>query len=534
MTPFKPQVARIAVTPLTPIHIGCGETFEPTNYVIDENGLFAFDPSLATLNSVERSRLLRPARDANLQGIQKFFRDHPEPFIACSRQIIPVTNEIGKDYNDKIGKPAQQIRDGNNVINRLSIDKMICHPHTGIPFLPGSSLKGAIRTAILDRLNKGRKPLVSDKQATQWENDLLKIDGLNFAQSAFRLLKVSDLMAENPVHQIVKVTQYKKKLPADRKSNSSTIPARKQIIAPAQYHRFEGSISLQSLSGVRTEKKNIPEWEIKDLRTLAHDCNRYYRPHLEKDLAILERFQNAGLVFGQWLNNFNKLRTDLQAKLDSGDAFFVKLGQYGGAESKTYSGGVARIEIRHGKNKRPTYESTTTTIWLADCGDGNCLPFGWALVEIDPQGDLPALKTWCERQTGLKQKVTKWETDARERKRLAEEQIAQKKAKIGQEKAEQEAKRQAEEQAIREREEKMAAMSHGERTAEKIIEKLKGVRQGSAGDAAVSDAKKRLENDIAGLSGEERQKCIARVKSEFKKKDLLNKNNKEFFKKLEN
>lgn len=26
---------RIALTPLSPIHIGCGETFEPTNYVID-------------------------------------------------------------------------------------------------------------------------------------------------------------------------------------------------------------------------------------------------------------------------------------------------------------------------------------------------------------------------------------------------------------------------------------------------------------------------------------------------------------------
>ena len=34
MTPFE-QASRIALTPLTPIHVGCGETFEPTNYVID-------------------------------------------------------------------------------------------------------------------------------------------------------------------------------------------------------------------------------------------------------------------------------------------------------------------------------------------------------------------------------------------------------------------------------------------------------------------------------------------------------------------
>lgn len=30
---------RIALTPLSPIHIGCGETFEPTNYVIDREPL---------------------------------------------------------------------------------------------------------------------------------------------------------------------------------------------------------------------------------------------------------------------------------------------------------------------------------------------------------------------------------------------------------------------------------------------------------------------------------------------------------------
>jgi CRISPR-associated protein Csm5 len=29
------DVIPLALTPLTPIHIGCGEDFEPTNYVID-------------------------------------------------------------------------------------------------------------------------------------------------------------------------------------------------------------------------------------------------------------------------------------------------------------------------------------------------------------------------------------------------------------------------------------------------------------------------------------------------------------------
>lgn len=474
MTPFE-QAAPIAITPLTPIHIGCGETFEPTDYVIDGNGLYAFDPSLAVLNDSQRSQLLRVARDADLQGIQNFFRNHPKPFIGCSKQVIPVTDEISREYDEKIGKPAQQVRNGNNIINRLSIDRTTCHPHTGIPYLPGSSLKGAIRTAILDCLNNGEKPRVPARQATQWENHLLRMEGFNFAQSAFRLLKVSDLTAGNPAHQIVMARQYKKELLTGKQQDSSTIPVRKQVIIPAQYRCFTGSINLQSLSGIHAEKKKIPAWTIENLKALTRDCNRYYLSHMERDLAVLQALQGARLVSSQWLDNFRKLLSGIQAKLDSGNAFLVKLGQYGGAESKTYTGNVAEIKIMHGKNKKPTYESSTTTIWLTDCGNGN-VPFGWALVEIDPEDDLTVLKKWCGQQqaslldnAALQQKLSEIKTE-----------MAEKKAVIAQEKAEQEAKRQAEEQAAQQKAAELAAMSPAELLLNEIKELLgRNIKNGS-------------------------------------------------------
>ena len=37
------QTHKVYLTPLSPIHIGCGEDFEPTNYVIDGSTLFNFD-----------------------------------------------------------------------------------------------------------------------------------------------------------------------------------------------------------------------------------------------------------------------------------------------------------------------------------------------------------------------------------------------------------------------------------------------------------------------------------------------------------
>ena len=55
------------------------------------------------------------------------------------------------------------------------------------------------------------------------------------------------------------------------------------------------------------------------------------------------------------------------------------------------------------KGQPPSFESTTKTVWLAaenEHDQKHLLPFGWAVVEIDPkEGDLPQLKAWCEAQS---------------------------------------------------------------------------------------------------------------------------------------
>ena len=35
----------LVISTLSPVHVGCGEDYEPTNYVIDDDTLHAFDPS---------------------------------------------------------------------------------------------------------------------------------------------------------------------------------------------------------------------------------------------------------------------------------------------------------------------------------------------------------------------------------------------------------------------------------------------------------------------------------------------------------
>jgi len=48
------------------------------------------------------------------------------------------------------------------------------------------------------------------------------------------------------------------------------------------------------------------------------------------------------------------------------------------------------------------YQSTTKTDWLAAHSANDqkhLIPFGWALIEIDPQPELTDLKAWCDNET---------------------------------------------------------------------------------------------------------------------------------------
>ena len=156
MNPFL-KTYRLALTPLSPIHIGCGEDFEPTNYVIDEGVLYGFDPSRAVLSDVQRSKLLDVANRASLLGIQKFFKDNAQIFKVHADTLIPVSSGVATVYEQRVGRAANIEASGNQVFNQLFIERTM---HTGRerqPYIPGSSFKGAIRTAMLDHLNQEQR-----------------------------------------------------------------------------------------------------------------------------------------------------------------------------------------------------------------------------------------------------------------------------------------------------------------------------------------------------------------------------------------
>lgn len=409
---------RLALTPLSPIHIGCGEDFEPTNYVIDDGVLYGFDPSRATLTELQQKELASAVTSGSLLSIQRFFKKHAKTFQVHADVLIPVAGGVALQYAEKVGKVANHEGNGGQVFNQLALERAISTGQPCQPFIPGTSLKGALRTAILDGLNAGRPPVDVEfkknrdtakgeaRSTTTMEKRLL---GGDFETSPLRLLKVADLMPTGEVAcRIQYAVNQKRREVRDKNgvlARAKGPSTRKECIQPGQFRRFLSAVAVPSLTpheGHRDQRGKLlaPAQPI-DFRQVAVATNAY---HLPRFISELDQMSQRGFVNLDWKRDIERLlKGELNQKLKGGDAFLVRLGRYGGADSKTLSGeGVAHIKIMGAKGQPPSFQGSTKTVWLAaeyETDQKHLLPFGWAVVEIDPQDDdLPQLKAWCEVQ----------------------------------------------------------------------------------------------------------------------------------------
>lgn len=434
----------LALTPLAPIHIGCGEDFEPTNYVIEEGILYGFDPSRAALPDNLAKQLGELGDKADLLGIQRFFRNNRSHFTPHADVLIPVAAGLAADYEKQVGQVSNRESNGRFAINKLSIER---NANTGQhPYIPGSSFKGALRTAILNRLNDNKRPLAQEKgrkpntwDSSKIETRLLKGD---FATSPLRLFKPADFMPTNDVDRQVlyAVNRYKEKK-IDRTTGAEKQPlgllARKECIAPGQYRALQSQLTVHDLGALPSDGKSTPVENLRptDLAKIAADSNRYHLPRLFAEISQLDQ---RGMLNPAWKKSIETLLAgELKPLLDSGRALLIRLGRYGGAESKTLSDGVAQIKIMQGKGTPPIYQSTTKTFWLAaeSANDQkHLIPFGWALVEINPKADLPQLQAWCAQQSQARPDMqavharfaqAKVEAEARKSELRAEQAAAQ-------------------------------------------------------------------------------------------------------------
>lgn len=487
--PFLQQHT-LHLTPLSPLHLGTGEDYEPTGYVISDGMMYVFDPSQALLNPTQYTELMTAAQGSNILDLQKFFKKHADTFKNCAYKAIGVNSAFENEYKNKLGKAVQNEGRGRKVANLLEIQCTATNPTTHQPYIPGSAFKGCVRTAVLDTFTKDNPPasmLVAKSSKSHRElsiNDHETQQLGSFASDIMRLLKAADFMPSEQVSTQIQYAVNKKKRkvpgPNGREAEPKGITTRRESIQHGQYRAFRTTLSLQTLildhnPAIKDREKSIPRAQGLELRQIVQAVNQYHLPRLFPRLCNKNRILDEHrLINPAWLQDTEHLLRQLKPQLDSGQIMLMRLGKNGGAESKTLTN-HAQIKIMQGSNQKPTFEAQTKTVWLAADSENathGMLPFGWVLVEINATGDNPALQDWCSKHSShltdiraINTKLAEYRLQNEARKREAQEQAAR-------EAAEKMAAAQAAQAAEHARAAELAAMTPAERLISEQLEAL--------------------------------------------------------------
>jgi CRISPR-associated protein Csm5 len=339
------------------------------------------------MDEAARGQFETLAAKADLKALQAFFRDHANP-ERHALAWVDASKEFIREFE----------RNAENPKNSFLVQMMPRNPQTGQGYLPGSSIKGAIRTAVVNHFTnlvpelkshvheavKGAEP--KDKGRVLEQNALDRMvkgrDGRDrdeIARDVFRLIDVED-----------------RELPSDSTVISRVYNWNPHKAGAEQIHMWFERVKSRAdgVNPMFQVKLQIDEHAMKhpsvkaalgrtlDLRTIVNACNSFYWKRLG---AELEKF---------WPGNSNPTRQALYRTMAVQDSkgrqvvhevdyprMLLRVGRFSHFESLSVD------ELREGWNahKRIPIKEMGATRTLCQMADGEpALPFGWMMLSLSP------------------------------------------------------------------------------------------------------------------------------------------------------
>lgn len=390
---------RLKITTYSPVHIGDSRDLEPTEYVICSEGektdcvicsecgaknpanardcgicgeplprivpaetesfLYTFTPAqLSTaLSAADKSQLLRIIKSDNnnaLPELQKFFRDRAVSIAKHAMKRSKVCPEIAKKYEKA------------ETANRFRIEKQISDSVTGLPYIPGSSLKGAIRTALMSA-KADKLHIFKDNYKKSDDAEKALYDYDNPTNDPFKALKLGDGIAVSPFMTEIDTAENVKRK-EDKAVLQKGVSVYIETVPPQTVFASSLTFSFGSDDACRFNET---------IESIRNACNDFYFDILHDSEALQI---NTHRINPRLFSELEKIKTNQHA-------FLLCLGKHGGAETKTIES-LRSIKIMTGKNKETGKANPSkildhaTTYWFANNGRER-LPFGWCAVEFE-------------------------------------------------------------------------------------------------------------------------------------------------------
>lgn len=383
---------RFSAQALTPIHIGCGTEIDPTCFVLKGNSLIQINPVqiIEDLSAEDKERFTVICERADLKEIQNFLSSKAD--IRRHRiNTVEVSKRFRREFEVKASNPN----------NQFNVSMMPRSAINGTVYLPGSSLKGAIRTAVvnyfindsgdsMDRLRELLKTKPPNKRGVVLEEEALRRKNKETEKDLFRLISIEDVHLPDGATRIDKVSNFH----PDRSGSKKIQMWFERLRSLADEYNppsFHVTLRINNRAMSDEKVKAILGRTIK-LNTIMNACNRFYWNRMQ---AEGEMFDGRCVESDHWKAIHDcfpkgKLEDGQNVTIDPDQPFWnnrdynmrhvlLRIGRFSHFESLSVD------ELRQGfnaKTKRPILGMGSSRTRCEMESGKPPMPFGWLILRL--------------------------------------------------------------------------------------------------------------------------------------------------------
>ena len=442
---------------LSPVHVGSGQELDPFSYVIRNNKLLIIDFVKWIESYSDKETLYQKMNSDNYIDLRNYIAKNFNDDNAVLSIIDVKSSEVVRTYNKAVHDKTSRSQALINFMTRNEITKTA--------YLPGSSIKGAIRTAIANRFVISANIKSGDSNKSGYNK---KIFG-EPTDDPMKNLKISDVSLDRFGSVIFEAREHSPKDKKTPKGSHEAAVSFCQIDTPVVY-----PLKI-SLNPFLLHEKTV------DTKFLIDSLHRFYMP---KFIEEYEKFYKD--------ESYKDIRRAIAPlnvealRLKTNEAF-VRIGHFSHVECVTLDN-VRNPKTRIKDGKPLPWGKTRT---LAN----GIYPFGWVKLEFVNLKSEPRTQTdWPFSFQELENIIQAKQESIMKANKVAE--VAAKHAREAEEKRLADEKRKTELEAMSPEERDIAAVGDPKITENQVVE---------------------IYNRIGDFSGENKTKLAHALKSYWKK-----------------
>ncbi len=345
---------------LTPVHVGTGEELDPFRYVLEpppSNSLRLVDFNRFLTDHADDKEILKVIEEYSFGKQRSFFQEKLLNAPDYALATIPVTS---KRFTDKFREQISKRIATHQLLVSL-LPRSIADPKHA--FIPGSSIKGAVRTAAGNAHTKEAGVSPQDASGMKYNE---KIFG-RISHDVFKRLKISD--ASLPQDGAMLVSPVAVSLNPDKpQSHPNNLIEATRSLAMGGEMKAQAKLVLDA-SATLNGPKAMRRLDMKSLFTWL---NNFYLPKFDEEMRRFYSMRHLSQVRKKLESVVEKIE---EIKKAPNKTALVRIGRFSHVECVTYD------HVRQPKGRMINgvniFGRTRT---LAE----EFVPFGWVMLRVRP------------------------------------------------------------------------------------------------------------------------------------------------------